>query len=82
MQGDLTELLGKVPVYQPEQPDGAPLASVPSLPADGKHPYHFVVMYLILFLGIVPNPELTSSAGQECPTLSGAVYVSRTHIST
>ena len=43
-QGDLTELLGEVPVYEPERPDNLPPGSIPLLPADGNHPYHLVVM--------------------------------------
>ena len=52
-QGDLTELLGEVPVYEPEQLDNPPLTSIPPLPADGKHPYHLVVMYFL------PTPAIT-----------------------
>lgn len=52
-QGDLTELLGEVPVYEPEHSSDPPLVSVPQLPADGKHPYHLVVVYFLLFSAII-----------------------------
>ena len=48
-QGDLTELLGEVPVYKSERPDDTSLTSIPPLPADGNHPYHLVVMYFLPF---------------------------------
>ena len=40
-QGDLEELLGKVPPYNPSatQP-----GAIPRLPPDASHPYHLVVM--------------------------------------
>ena len=79
-QGDLTELLGEVPVYNPEWPDNPPLASILPLPANGKHPYHLVVMYFPLSPRSPRSPDLIPSAGQECPTSSGAAYPSRTCI--
>lgn len=56
IQGDLTELLGEVPVYQPERSDNPPLTSIPLLPADGKHPYHLVVMYFFPTSTITGKP--------------------------
>ena len=53
VQGDLTELLGEVPVYDPEWPDSPPPTSIPPLPADGKHPYHLVVVYFLSFSAII-----------------------------
>lgn len=43
-QGDLTELLGEVPVYKPDHSNDPLSISIPPLPTDGKHPYHLVVM--------------------------------------
>jgi len=62
VQGDLTELLGEVPVYNPEWSDNPPLTSIPPLPADGKHPYHLVVMYLPFSLRSPSGPDF----GPQC----------------
>jgi hypothetical protein len=42
IQGDLEELLGKVPFYT--APDTPPAGSFPQLSVDDCHPYHLVVM--------------------------------------
>jgi hypothetical protein len=81
IQGDLSELLGEVPVYKPKRPNDPLPISIPPLPTDGKHPYHLVVMYVTSFPAATQKSDMFSSAGQECPTSSGAIYSLRTRVS-
>lgn len=45
LKGDLVELLGEVTPVDPNCPEErTPLMSMPQFAADGKHPYHLVVV--------------------------------------
>ncbi|KAF9039704.1 DNase I-like protein [Hymenopellis radicata] len=43
-KGDLEELLGKVPFYNPPPTDDSAINPFPALPVDELHPYHLVVV--------------------------------------
>ena len=44
VQGDLEELLGKVPPWTPSQTTPVPAGQIPDLGKEAGHPYHLVVV--------------------------------------
>lgn len=48
LQGNLEDLLGVVPPYNPHAEDEKNRTRIPSFNADAEHPYHLVVVYVTL----------------------------------